>query len=63
LAPPYELIDPNSLSRLNREVGSGWGELSNCLSSLAKFICVFLLVFGVAIIFSIYKSQFHSSAI
>ncbi len=37
-APPYELIDPNSPSRINREVDSDWGELSSCLSSLAQCI-------------------------
>jgi len=62
-APPYELIDPNSTPRLNREVDCDWGELSNCLSSLAQCICAILLVFGAAIIFSIYQSQFHSSVI
>jgi hypothetical protein len=63
LAPPYELIDRNSPSRFNREVDSDWGELSNCLSSLAQCICAILLVFGVAIIFSIYQSKFHSSVV
>ena len=62
-APPYELIDPNSTPRLNREVDCDWGELSNCLSSLAQCICAILLVFGVAIIFSIYQSKFHSSVV
>ena len=63
-APPYELIDPNSPTRINREeVSSSWGELSDCLSSLAQCICAILLVFGAAIIFSIYQSKFHSSVI
>jgi hypothetical protein len=30
-ALPYELIDPNSPSRINIEVDSNWGELSSCL--------------------------------
>ena len=63
-APPYKLIDPNSPTRINREeVSSSWGELSDCLSSLAQCICAILLVFGAAIIFSIYQSKFHSSVI
>ena len=63
-APPYELIDPNSPTRTNREEdSSSWGELSDCLSSLAQCICAILLVFGAAIIFSIYQSKFHSSVI
>ena len=62
-APPYELIYPNSPSRINREVDSDWGELSSCLSSLAQCICAILLIFGVAIVFSVYKSQFHSTVI
>ena len=63
-APPYELIDPNSPTRINREEdSSSWGELSDCLSSLAQCICAILLVFGAAIIFSIYQSKFHSSVI
>jgi hypothetical protein len=62
-ASPYELIDPNSPSRLNREVDNDWGELSSCLSSLAQCICAILLIFGVAIILSVYKSQFQSTVI
>ncbi len=53
LDQPYEFIAHNSPSRLIREVDSDWGELSNCLSSLAQSICAILLVFGAAIIFSI----------
>jgi hypothetical protein len=62
-APLYELIDPSSPPRLNREVDSDWEELSNCLSSLSQCICAILLVFGAAIIFSIYQSKFHSSVV
>jgi hypothetical protein len=60
-APPYELIDPNSPSRIDRNVDSGWGGFSDCLSSLTHCICIILLLFGVAIVFSVYKSQIHSA--
>jgi hypothetical protein len=62
-APPYELIDPNSPSRIDRNVDSGWEGFSDCLSSLTQCICIILLLFGVAIVFSVYKSQIHSAVV
>ncbi len=50
-APPYKIIDPNSQQRPNREADRDWGELSNCLSSLAQCICAILLVFVADIVF------------
>ncbi len=63
LALPYELIDPNNPSRINREVDSDWEGFSSCLSSLTQCICVNLLLFGVAIVFLVYKSQIHSAVV
>jgi hypothetical protein len=44
LAPPYELIGPNSPSRINREVDSDWDGFSSCLSSLTQCALSYLFL-------------------